>query len=241
MNKNFKPWANERIIHLFNFIEEKRNNNMNLVNIFSEYAKLTNKKPNSIRNYYYNQIAHFKQAPLFAKDLNINIEKHKLKEIKHFTQQDELKLITNIRSMVNNGYSVRKACLTLANNNVYDMMRLQNKYRSFLQKNNMNKKETNNILVFKPKINTTLSESDINNLFLGLVKVIKKNALEQVNKNLVSECEWANDTLRKTLVTLNEKEQTIKALSLKNTVLSKKLMDLTNEVARLTSLTQNNQ
>ena len=24
MNKNFKPWNNERIIHLFNFVEEKK-------------------------------------------------------------------------------------------------------------------------------------------------------------------------------------------------------------------------
>ena len=59
-----------------------------------------------------------------------------------------------------------------------------------------------------------------------------------MNKQLISECEWANSTLRKTLVTLNNKEQTIQSLNLKNTVLSKKLVELTEEIARLTTLTK---
>ena len=240
MNKNFKPWSDEKIISLFTFIEEKKKQNINLISCFSEYAKIVNKKPNSIRNYYYNQIEYFNSQPNLATRLNIDLNLHKAKKINHFSQNDENKTINDISDLVNKGFSVRKACLKLADNNIEVMMRLQNKYRSFMLKQKADKTK-NNILQFTPKNNTTLSENDINNLFLGLVKVIKRNALEQVNKNLISECEWANNTLRKTLVTLNEKEQTIKALSLKNTVLSKKLIDLTNEVARLTMLAQNNQ
>ena len=114
-------------------------------------------------------------------------------------------------------------------------MRLQNKYRNYLTKQKQQHKPAD-ILQFKPKNEQELTDNDINNLFLGLVRVIKKNAVKQVSKQLVSECEWANSTLRKTLVTLNSKEETIQSLNLKNTVLSKKLVDLTEEVARLTLL-----
>lgn len=233
MNKNFKPWTDEKIKHLFNYVEENKNRNICLVKIFKNYAAITNKKPNSIRNYYYNQIEHFCLNPNLAKKLNINLNLHKVKQISHFSKTDE-ETLKELNNLISNGYSVRKACLTLANGDINIMMRLQNKYRNMKQKSE-NKLNNSNILQFKPK-NTGLTDNDINNLFLGLVKVIKKNAVEQLNKNLISECEWANNTLRKTLVSLNNKEKEIKSLSLKNTVLSKKLIDLTNEIARLKEL-----
>lgn len=235
MNKNFKPWNNERVKNLFSFVEEEKQKHKSLMQIFEEYARLTNTKRNSIRNYYYNQIEYFNLHPEIAKQLNINLNIHKAKNISHFTTENETELIKKIEELKDSGYSVRRACLTLANNDVNQMMRLQNKYRSYLSKQKTSTKKAD-ILQFKPKIEQDLTDSDINNLFLGLVRVIKKNAVKQVNKQLISECEWANSTLRKTLVTLNNKEQTIQSLNLKNTVLSKKLMDLTEEVARLTTL-----
>ena len=237
MNKNFKPWKNERIKDLFNFVENGKKEFKSLIEIFDEYAKNSNTKKNSIRNYYYNQIEYFNLHPEFAKQLNINLEIHKAKNISHFTTENEMELIKKIEELLVNGYSVRKACLTLANNDVNIMMRLQNKYRNYLTKQKLKVKKAD-ILQFKPKIEQELTDSDINNLFLGLVKVIKKNAVKQVKKQLINECEWANSTLRKTLVTLNNKEQTIQALNLKNTMLSKKLIDLTEEIARLTMLSK---
>ena len=171
-----------------------------------------------------------------AKKLNIDLQVHKAKEISHFSE-NEKEIINKLNKLITDGYSVRKACLILSNGDINYMMRLQNKYRNMKQKTETNHKKSSNILQFKPK-SSGLTDNDINNLFLGLVKVIKKNAVEQINKNLISECEWANTTLRKTLVTLNSKEKEIQTLSLKNTVLSKKLVDLTNEVARLTALNQ---
>ncbi len=236
MNKNFKPWTEEKILHLFNFVETEKNKNVCLVKIFKDYAILTNKKPNSVRNYYYNQIEHFNLNPEFAKKLNVNLQLHKAKQISHFSQT-ETDVFEKLNNLINKGYSVRKACLTLSNGDINYMMRLQNKYRNMKQKQQACENKEATILKFKPKSNG-LTDNDINNLFLGLVKVIKKNAVEQLNKNLVSECEWANNTLRKTLVTLNNKEKEIQSLSLKNTVLSKKLVELTNEVARLTNIAQ---
>ena len=234
MNKNFKPWNNERIKHLFSFVEEKKKMHLSLIKIFDEYAMLTNTKKNSIRNYYYNQIEYFNLHKDQAKQLGVDLNFHKAKEISHFSKNTELELVNKIEELTKNGYSVRKACLTLAKNNIDEMMRLQNKYRSYISSKNQNKKQAD-ILQFKPKIEQELTDSDINNLFLGLVRVIKKNAIKQVSKQLISECEWANSTLRKTLVTLNNKEQTIQTLNLKNSVLSEKLMQLTEEVARLTT------
>ena len=128
MNKNFKPWTEEKILHLFTFVEQQKKKNICLVKIFKDYALLTNKKPNSIRNYYYNQIEYFNLYPDSAQKLNINLQNHKAKKISHFSSTEQ-EIIDKLNNLIKQGYSVRKACLTLANGDVNYMMRLQNKYR----------------------------------------------------------------------------------------------------------------
>ena len=54
--KSYSQWTDEEVIKLFRFIEDGKKQNHNLSGMFSLYAKLTNRKPNSVRNYYYAEL-----------------------------------------------------------------------------------------------------------------------------------------------------------------------------------------
>ncbi len=228
----FSYWTSEEIKKLFNYVSEQKEKFLTLSNIFESYANISGRKPNSVRNYYYSQLNDFKNNPSLLQKLEIDLSKHNKQTFKHFSLTESKELKEKINNLIKSGHSVRSACLELAKNDPKVMMRLQNKYQ--LLKNN---KEKTNILQFpkKSSANTKqpITDTDINNLFLGLVKVIKRSVQEQTNQELISECEWANNTLRKTLVNLTTKEHEIKSLNLQNTILSQKVIDLQNEIYNL--------
>ena len=70
-----------------------------------------------------------------------------------------------------------------------------------------------------------LSESDINALFLGLVKLIKKNANFEVSEDLKKDCLEANENFRQSLIDLNRAESMLKKEQEKNLMLTKKLSE----------------
>ena len=129
--------------------------------------------------------------------------------------------------------SVRKACLKLAGDNLGKMIRFQNKYRNVLKGNqallsqcikelkeegievNIKQKVTpcpNNILVM-PKQKGALSDKDIEALFMGLVRLVKRVANEQAEVQNRIEMKRTNDNLAKAYVELSSKESEIKNLS----------------------------
>ena len=55
--KKYCEWPDEKIIHLFRFIENGKKQGKTLSSLFVEYANQTNRMPNSVRNYYYNELA----------------------------------------------------------------------------------------------------------------------------------------------------------------------------------------
>ena len=55
-----------------------------------------------------------------------------------------------------------------------------------------------------------LSDEDVNSLFLGLIKLVKKTAIEDVSNQLSTEAEFANTSLRKSLSKLAQAEIEIK-------------------------------
>ena len=46
-------WNNSEVASLFKVIEEKKEKGASLRRAFEEHAKKYNRKPNSVRNYYY--------------------------------------------------------------------------------------------------------------------------------------------------------------------------------------------
>lgn len=230
--KNYSRWKDEEIKQLFDIVEKNRKENKSLLSAFSEYAKLSGRKRNSIRNYYYQELSELQKNKSRANKLNINIKNHIVNESVLFSKNETRKIISNILKLNSEGYSIRKACLKLANNNVELMVRYQNKYRSVLKSNpelineitkelNIKNKvmETtksnspNNLIYFKKQEPKVISEKDINSLFLGLIKLVKKSAAESVEKKLISELDFTNSTLRKTLVKLSKTEQDLKEMS----------------------------
>ncbi len=77
-----------------------------------------------------------------------------------------------------------------------------------------------NILRFPESSNRVLSEKEIMSLFLGLVRLVKRTAISEVSVELKNECEFATNTLDRTLRALKEKERQIEQLKIENKRLS---------------------
>lgn len=217
-------WADEEVKSLFQYVEEVKSNSEPLKNAFILHAKKYNRKPNSVRNYYYHEVDNLASDAKRAEKLNIDIKNHEKNEINYFSQSEEDELMKKIENLVKEGSSVRKACLTLSNGDIDKMLRYQNKYRNYISKNKDASK--NNIIKFTKRKNEILTESDINSLFMGLVRLVKRTAVEELSGKMKEERESQNYLLRKALVDLNKKDKQIKELK-------EEFMQLKMENARL--------
>lgn len=225
--KQYSKWKDSEVKKLFAFIEQGKKRNENLSSMFKLYAKVTNRKPNSVRNYYYNELCELEQNEKRRNELKIDIKNHQKVMQKEFSLDETKNLVIEILKLTSKGYSVRKACQTLSGGDVTQMIRLQNKFRSVVLKDKelyescLNKlqlgkdvkkqKLKNNIIQFEnPK--TTLTDSDINSLFLGLVRLVQKQTEEKTRKECNILNQNANQSLRKMLVKIYEKEKEIQKL-----------------------------
>ena len=246
--KIYSRWKDEEVKKLFDFIENGRKNNVPLIKLFSQYAHLTGRKPNSVRNYYYIELEALQEDENRTKKLGIDLSIHKKNDQKEFSDDETRELVMKILQMTSKGISVRKACLTLANGDITQMVRFQNKFRTVVVKqkelfdeclSKLQTKDTkyiskrpDNVIAFRNN-KTSLTDSDINSLFLGLVKLVKKQATEQATKNQEIEITRANNMLRKTLVSLRQKEDEIKSLQKNFKLLSKENEKLSEEIKLL--------
>ncbi len=246
--KDYSKWKDDEVIKLFRFIENGKKQNKCLSNLFSEFASLTNRMPNSVRNYYYAELNCLENEKTRQKKLNIDLSLHQKVDQKEFSYDETKQLVMDILKQTSKGLSVRKACLNLADGDINKMVRFQNKFRTVVLKDknlyesclnelknqgvNVKTKLPNNVISMPDRRNI-LTESDINSLFLGLVKLVKKQATMQVSSNLKQECERANEALRKTLVQLSEKENELKLLRKQFKVLNIQNTKLVEEVKQL--------
>lgn len=216
------------------FEEILQNPNQNKNQIFEKLAILWNMNKNSIRNMYYLQLEKMRTDDKLTNKLGIDIKQIKKQEFNLFTEQDKENLIKDILKYQEMGKSVRYACLTLARGEIDEMIRLQNKYRSIYnkepeylesvaQKYNISYKKSilpSNVIPFKSK-EKSLSDSEINSLFLGLVRLIKTNSIKDVNQAIKDQYRLANTKIRiieselkKTKEELNEERRKTKKLEL---------------------------
>lgn len=220
-------WSNVEVKKLFQTVEKYKNENKSLLDAFKEFAKKSNRKPNSVRNYYYLEIRELSQNIERQKKLGIDLSNHKVNFSDKFSEEETKNLIKEILRQKCMGVSVRKSCLNLADGDLSKMVRFQNKFRNISATNRKLyeqclselkieglgiKSEKRNVVYMKPQ-ERKLSDEDVNSLFLGLINLVKKTAIENVEKSLVSETEFANTTLRQTLSKLSQAEKTVSALS----------------------------
>ena len=211
-------WENSEVKELFSVVEDFKEKNKSLREAFQIHAQKYGRKPNSVRNYYYHEVDNLKEDNTRLKNLGINLDKHNKTSISYFSQEEEENLMKNIDKMVKSGVSVRKACYTLSNGDVGQMLRFQNKYRNFLSKRAKSSTEKmhvydrlddkNNIVEFR-KVQKTLSDNEVQSLFMGLVRLVKKTALEESEERFRRQINEANENLRKTIQALNNKERDV--------------------------------
>ena len=234
--KNYSPWQNNEIKNLFNMIESYKQKNIPLLKAFDDYAKLSGRKRNSVRNYYYAEISELKKNENKRTLLDIDLKKHEISETKIFSTNETKNLIDEINKKRANGISIRKACLELANGDATKMVRYQNKYRMMTKEN----KKLDNVIYMQKKENKSISEKDIDSLFLGLIRLVKKSASETIQQKLAGELEFSNSSLRKTLVKLNKTEtelnislEKIKNLNLELDKLKSENQELRSSIANI--------
>ena len=175
-----KNWNDNEVKALFQTIEACKMKKEPLVFAFGEHAKNFNRKPNSVRNYYYHEVDNLGRDKNRCLKLGIDLKNHDKSHFVCFDKVQENDLFAEIDKMTAKGISVRSACLKLSGGDLGLMTRFQNKYQNMKRKL-VKKEQKSNIIPFKKQ--KMLTDSDINSLFLGLVKLIKKSAQDEVLEN----------------------------------------------------------
>jgi len=251
---NNGKWKEQEVKELFSTVEECKRKGQPISNAFSAHALKYSRRCNSVRNYYYAELASLYEDAARVKALNINLSNHTKQVFVEFDKEEAYALIKRVICNMAKGKSVRATCLELSGGNIEKMIRYQNKYRSALKSNvdlinevmhDLDAKGTPYVNPLKeenpqeavganvlqmPKLKSKITDADISGLFFGIIRLIRKTTEEEISSKLKSECEFANSTLRKTLVTLNEKDKLIRNLSSTNSELKGKVGDLTKRL-----------
>ncbi len=205
-------WDNGEVQNLFALVEECKRKNRALREAFIAHAQKYNRKPNSVRNYYYHEVDTLQSDKNRCKLLGINLANHQKSEITYFSKEEEALLMQKIHKMVEEGSSVRRACFVLSNGDVGKMLRFQNKYRNFLAKDRVGESpKPNNVVTFQ-KTQKRLTDGEVQSLFMGLVRLVKKNAIIEGEEKYKAELSSANAMLRRALAQINTQEREIEKL-----------------------------
>lgn len=235
-------WNNSEVISLFKVIEEKKEKGLSLRQAFEEHAKKYNRKPNSVRNYYYQEIDKLDKDGARAKKLKIDLNKHIKNRSESFSKEEQQALVGEIERLLKQGKSVRSACCLLSKGDPSKMLRFQNKYRNYKKSLQQGNAGQNNIIQFSSGKKQSLTENDITSLFMGLVRLVKRNIASEFEQKQSREKESLNQKLRRTVAMLGEKDNELLSLKEKfeklkkeNQALSQKMMKLKCEKAALLS------
>ena len=231
-------WDISEIKILMNLVSKREEKS--LVEVFDNFAKQTNRKTFSVRNFYYKLLELANIDDKIAQVLNKNgIENAEIRT-NHFSSTETENLL---RILLNNekNISVRRACMELAKGDDTLMMRYQNKYRNALKNQpelvsrildelkskhiRVREVEPNNIMVM-PLAKQLITEKEIQSLFGGLIRLVKKSAEQEISTQLKREAEFANTALQNSLIDLRRKEILIKELQEQNLILKTKLASL---------------
>lgn len=202
-------WGNDEVKALFREVEKCLARGENLKKAIENHAKKYSRACGSVRNYYYGEISRLKGDETRLKKLGIDLSKHSKNSFEYFSKEEEDEFYSKIKDMVAKGMSVRKACFNLANGDGRKMLRYQNKYRTLCK--NICDKKPDNIIQFKKRSNS-ITDSEIQALFAGLVRLVKRSAQEDAEAKIRERSEQLNSQLRKTMALLGEREHELEKL-----------------------------
>ena len=127
------------------------------------------------------------------------------------------------KSILNKNYDKSNLLLenaTMLNKNTF----IPNKNNNYTNKNENNELKEDAKILRMPN-NNILSDNDINNLFMGLVRMVKRNAIENAPSVLKNECELANASLKEALVKLGVSTRKLEVIKCENYELKQKLIE----------------
>lgn len=262
-------WTDNEIKKLFSLVEKYKQENKPIIDAFYEHAKNSSRQPLSVRNFYYSKVDEIKHNQKLQKQLEINIKLHEKNNFAKFDDRQTKKLLEYIKQRTNQGQSVRKACLELAQGNAKELLRFQNKYREYIKKQNntkntqknendakkhefLNKKFnfqnnnaktttrniSENVISFPVEqklIPQQLSETEIQSLFIGLAKLVKKSALAEMEEKINLEREKLSVIVRKSTVEIGQKTEKIDELICENKKLSRQIFLLKQKLEEMRS------
>lgn len=247
-------WSDREVKKLFSVVEEAKSQNKSLLEAFRIYAKKSGRKPNSVRNFYYQEIEQLKNSSKRADRLGINLENHLIVRPERFTNEQSKALVKEILRKKCLGLSVRKACLEQAGGDLSKMVRLQNKFRNVIkyEKDLYNEclKELReegletggNVVYLKKQEEKRLSDEDVSSLFMGLVKLVKRTAFENAERELYGQTKNISAELRETIAKLSAAEKRAQILKedlilqeKKNKALTQENLELKTRLAKFMS------
>lgn len=225
-------WNDSETKALFSLIEKFKGEGKSRSDAFLAFSLQTGRKRNSVRNFYYKAIKELIKNKEKRDLLKIDISKHNVSSIKSFTKEEKVEILNKVKDLMTAGYSLRGACLKVADGDVKKMLRYQNKLRNVKVNESAKCK-----VISMPAKKAKLTESEINSLFLGLVKLIKKCAEEQAEEKYSKLGESANEALREMVVKLSAREKELVSLKKNFEILKNEKLLLKEEINGLRSKT----
>lgn len=126
LDEGMLGWDKEDIEALIEGAKEAKEKALPLKTVFEDLAKKTGRKPNSVRNYYY---AMLKRNKKFTALLG------EPQAFQPFSDEEVLYLVKEVLKAQAKGESIRSCTLRLGKDNMKEMLRYQNKYRSTVKSN----------------------------------------------------------------------------------------------------------
>ena len=240
-NMNKGIWENDEVKQLFEVVEKIKKENKPLKIAFELHANKYDRKPNSVRNYYYHEVDNLEKDKKRLGEIGVNLKKHTKSEIRYFSDEEEKELMDKIDKEVKQGISVRKACLNLSGGDIEKMLRYQNKYRNFISKKKEKGSEESDKIIKFSKRKIAITDDEIKALFMGIVKLVKRSTAEEIALHAKDELNGTKNELRRVISQLNSKENEIELLKKEflkikeeNELLSKNIMkERSNKAERL--------
>ena len=232
-------WGIAEIKKLMDMIANK--GDASLLEVFDRHSKIFNRNSYSVRNLYYKLLKLYETDGKVARLLDENGIKNSTTSF-HFNENDTEQLMKIL--LRNEGLSVRGACRKLARGDKKLMIRYQNKYRNTLKHNpqlvekiltelraeNVRVRNFKSNISIMPVKEEKITEKEIQSLFWGLVRLVKRNAEEEIESTLKREAEFANTALQNSLIDLRRKEVLINELREQNKALKMKLENMTQNL-----------
>lgn len=210
-----------RVGVLFNLITKA---NKPLSQVFAECSAKWGISKDSVRNIYYNNYDFVKQNTAFCTQHNIDASKlNKIKSLA-FSKSSTEDLVHKVQEGTSQGKSVRKVCLELAGGDACLMLRYLNKYRSASKKLLASKqdvlpqREQSSKIIKMPLSQDVLTDSDIQSLFMGLVRLVKNNTIKEMDfaiNQKYKEKVLENSTLKNNLTIVKNELAEEKRINLK--------------------------